>query len=914
MPRTQELKARESAEPLWQVKDQQQHLRELIASDPELKEAPLRRDVRNLGRILGDVIKEQAGQEVFDSVERLRNLSIEQREQGKIAQDSSLRTMDLRHAFLVVRAFAIYFELVNLAETNHRKRRRRATQVNHTEPQAGTIAGTFRRFRAAGIGLEQVMKALRCVYAVPVFTAHPTEVARRTVLMKRERLSKLLETLDNAPLTDETAEKVAEEIAAEITALWQSDEVRRRTPTVRDEIKMGLDYYRASLIRSVPEVYADITRALNEEFGSDVQVSDLPRTIAFGSWIGGDRDGNPFVTVASTEQALQLARDLILNHYVQAIRALIVLLSSATSINEVAAQLREALKNYAARLPEVHARALTYSETEAYRHFLLYVQERLVRAARKPEAENAYTGPEEFIVDLQLLRESLAQNAGERIAEELIDPLLIIVETFGFHLHTLDIRQHAKFHSEAIESLTARSSEELTSTSENTRLVLDTMRAIAELKRQYPAESIRSYVISGATSAQDVFNVVRLAAISGVQVEGKREDPGLMPVPLFESIQDLRACPAICRELWSSPAYARLLDSWGGKQEIMLGYSDSNKDGGMLTSLWEIYKAHRELHRVARERNVHLTIFHGRGGTVGRGGGPTHRAMVAQPVGAFTGQFKITEQGEVLNWKYAEPILAERSLELMVAASLEALVRPDGPKVGEDAQWESTMEELSHMAFEFYRQNIAENPDVMAYFEQSTPVGELQNVKIGSRPAKRKQTRSLEDLRAIPWVFGWMQSRCLLPAWFGVGYALDQFSAKPDGLNNLRRMYKEFPLFSDLLENSEMGLAKADFNIARLYSTLVSDEELRARVFNILESEFLRTKKLLLQVTDQPCLLQNNQILARSIRLRNPYVDPMSILQAELLRRKRAGEKSEDLDYVLGATINGIAAGLRNTG
>src|SRR5437868_8172694 len=410
------------------------------------------------------------------------------------------------------------------------------------------------------------------------------------------------------------------------------------------------------------------------------------------------------------------------------------------------------------------------------------------------------------------------------------------------------------------------------------------MRAIAELKRQYPAESIRSYVISGATSAQDVFNVVRLAAISGVHTQVNSTVPGLMPVPLFESIQDLRACPAICRELWSSPAYARLLDSWGGKQEIMLGYSDSNKDGGMLTSLWEIYKAHRELHRVARERNVHLTIFHGRGGTVGRGGGPTHRAMVAQPVGAFTGQFKITEQGEVLNWKYAEPILAERSLELMVAASLEALVRPDGPKVGEDAQWESTMEELSHMAFEFYRQNIAENPDVMAYFEQSTPVGELQNVKIGSRPAKRKQTRSLEDLRAIPWVFGWMQSRCLLPAWFGVGYALDQFSAKPDGLNNLRRMYKEFPLFSDLLENSEMGLAKADFNIARLYSTLVSDEELRARVFNILESEFLRTKKLLLQVTDQPCLLQNNQILARSIRLRNPYVDPMSILQAEIGR------------------------------
>jgi len=732
--------------------------------------------------------------------------------------------------------------------------------------------------------------------------------------MKRERLSKLLEKLDEAPLTDESAEKAAEEIVAEITGLWQSDEVRRRTPTVRDEIKMGLDYYRTSLIRSVPDVYEEIAHALNHEYQSDVHFSDLPRMIAFGSWIGGDRDGNPFVTVTSTEQALQLARELILNNYLQAIRALVVLLSSATSITQITAALRTALKQYATCLPEVHARALTYSETEAYRHFLLYVQERLARAARKPDTNNAYAKPEEFLADLQLLRESLALNSGERIAQELIDPLLIIVETFGFHLHALDIRQHAKFHTEAVENLTTRPGQDLTSTSENTRLVLDTMRAIAELKRRYPAEAIRSYVISGATSAQDVFNVVRLAAISGVQVEGNDEDPGLMPVPLFESIQDLRACPEICRELWSSPAYARLLDSWGRRQEVMLGYSDSNKDGGMLTSLWEIFKAHRELHRAARERNIHLTIFHGRGGTVGRGGGPTHRAMVAQPVGAFTGHFKITEQGEVLNWKYAEPILAERSLELMVAASLEALVRPNGPRSADGLEWEAVMEELSRTAFEFYRQNIAENPDVMVYFEQSTPVGELQNVKIGSRPAKRKQTRSLEDLRAIPWVFGWMQSRCLLPAWFGVGYALEQFMNKPDGSRLLKRMYKEFPLFSDLIENSEMGLAKADFNIARLYSTLVQDEQLRARVFKILETEFLRTWKLLLQVTGESCLLENNKILARSIRLRNPYVDPMSIVQAELLRRKRAGAQSDELDYVLGATINGIAAGLRNTG
>ena len=899
---------------LWKVHDQERHLRELIATEDELKEAPLRRDVRNLGRILGEVIKEQAGIEVFDSVERLRNLSIEQREQGRVASEASLASMDLKHGFLVVRAFAIYFELVNLAETNHRKRRRRGAQVNHSQPQAGTISGTFRRFRAAGIALDEVLRAMSCIHAVPVFTAHPTEIARRTVLMKRERLSKLLERLDTAPLTDETASKVEQEIAAEITALWQSDEVRRRMPTVRDEIKMGLAYYRASLIRSVPEVYDQIALALNEDYGANVQTLQVPRMIGFGSWIGGDRDGNPFVTPETTELALRLARELIIGHYTQTIRDLMVLLSPATSLAGVSSALSDATRRYAELFPAIHARAVTYSETEAYRHFLLYVHERLTRAANLDGAEGAYACPEEFLADLRLVRESLEENSGERIACELLDPLLITVESFGFHLHTLDIRQHARLHADAARDVTASSCEKLDSTCESTKLVLDTMRSIAELKRRYPSGAIRSYIISGASSVGDVFNVIRLAAISGVQVAAKGSDPGLMPVPLFESIHDLRSCSHICRELWTAPAYAPLLDSWERRQEVMLGYSDSNKDGGMFTSLWEIYKAHRELHCVAQDCNVRLTIFHGRGGTVGRGGGPTHRAMVAQPVGAFSGSFKITEQGEVLNWKYAEPILAERSLELMVAASLEALVRPDGPKMGDDDQWEDAMEELSESAFAFYRQNIAESPEAMTYFEQSTPVGELQNVKIGSRPAKRKQTRSLEDLRAIPWVFGWMQSRCLLPAWFGVGYALEQFTEKQNGLNSLRRMFREFPFFNDLLNNVEMGLAKADFNIARLYSTLVADQQICDRVFSILESEFRRTRRLLLEVTGQSELLENNPILARSIRLRNPYVDPMSIVQAELLRRKRHGEQSAELDYVLGATINGIAAGLRNTG
>jgi phosphoenolpyruvate carboxylase len=898
--------------PLWQVSDQQQHLRELISDDLESKEAPLRRDVRNLGRILGDVIKEQAGLEVFESVERLRNLTIDQREQGKVAQDLSLESMDLRHAFLVVRAFGIYFELVNLAETNHRKRRRRAAQSNQSEPQAGTIRGTFRRMKRGGIPIEDLMRTMRGIQATPVFTAHPTEIARRTVLLKRERLSRMLESLDAVPLTAEAAAEIEAQIAAEITALWQSDEVRRRTPTVRDEIRMGLDYYRTSLIRTVPQVYAEIAEALNAEYETSINPADLPRMITFGSWTGGDRDGNPFVTPETTEQALQLAREVIFNNYALAVRELLLLLSAAASVTRVSARLTAQISAYAAQFPDVHARALTYSETEIYRHFLLYVQERLSRASKSPGSLGAYANPQEFGDDLRLVRESLAQNAGLRIAQTVVDPLLITLEAFGFHLHTLDIRQHAKFHSAAVENLGRR--DELDGASPETHLVLDTLRGVRDLKQRYPAESIRSHVISGAAGIKDILDLVWLAEISGVQVAANENDPGVMPVPLFESIEDLRAAPAICRELWTSSTYARFLDSWQRQQEVMLGYSDSNKDGGMLTSLWEIYRAHRALHQVAADCGVELTIFHGRGGTVGRGGGPTHRALVAQPVDAFSGKFKITEQGEVLNWKYAEPILAERSLELMVAASLEALVRPDGPKKGEDVQWESSMEELSKLAFAFYREHIAENPEVMTYFEQSTPVSELQNVKIGSRPSKRKQSARLEDLRAIPWVFGWMQSRCLLPAWFGVGHAFQEFMKKSGGADTLRRMFEEFPLFNDLVNNVEMGLAKADFNIARLYSTLVADEGLRNRVFEVLRNEFERTRKLLLEITGQKCLLQTNAILARSIRLRNPYVDPMSIMQAELLRRKRLGNETPELNYVLGATINGIAAGLRNTG
>src|SRR6202022_2441824 len=388
-----------------------------------------------------------------------------------------------------------------------------------------------------------------------------------------------------------------------------------------------------------------------------------------------------------------------------------------------------------------------------------------------------------------------------------------------------------------------------------------------------------------------------------------------MPVPLFESIEALRSSAAIMQRIWTAADYQPLLDSWGRWQEVMLGYSDSNKDGGMLTSIWELYQTHRELHRVADECGVKLQLFHGRGGTLGRGGGPTHSAILAQPEGCFSGRIRITEQGEVLNWKYAEPVLAEWNLELMIAASLEALTRKRGPVAGDDARWEAAMEEMSEEAYKFYRRCIAEDPEVMEYFEQATPVNELDTARIGSRPSRRAEGRRLEDLRAIPWVFGWMQSRHAVPAWFGVGHALEQFAAQDSGHESLlREMMRGFPLFSDLIRNVELAMSKADLTIARLYAELVPDANLRERVWRMLVEEFERTRKMILTITGQQGLLEGNPVLKSSIRLRNPYVDPMSLIQVDLLRRKRAGADSEELNYALGATINGIAAGLHNTG
>jgi phosphoenolpyruvate carboxylase len=910
--------------PLWATDDQQSRLSELTAETSDsAKELPLRRDVRSLGILLGRVLVEQSGEARLNVVENLRHLLIRHREPEKPENGEDLMAqaraviadLTVEDAYKLTKAFAIYFELTNLAETNHRKRRRRAAQLHADHaPLAGSFRGTLYRLKAAGINGQQALAVLQRIQVTPVFTAHPTEVARRTVLGKRRNIARYLENLDRLPLSNSDAEELERQIVAQISALWQTDEVRLSKPSVTDEIRMGLDPYPMTIFDTVPRIYAEMAGSFREVYDIDLQDRELPRVLSFGSWIGGDRDGNPFVTAECTRDALQMARNVIIDHYLNQISRAIDLLSSSMRQVGISSALRQRMKEYEALMPSAPTRRI--SGAELYRLFLELVEARL-RATRKvPATSPAYRDSSEFAADMVLLRESLSENHGSRLVELVIDPLLRTIETFGFNLHTLDIRQHSRVLSESLHELAGAALGSLArGVSEPVRETVNTFQTLAHLKQNYPPSSIRNFIVSNTQSEQDIFNVIRLAAVCGLSIGRQGNDPGLMPVPLFESIEALRSSAQVMRRLWASAEYSALLDSWGRSQEVMLGYSDSNKDGGMFTSTWELHKAHHALHQAAREYKVNLRLFHGRGGTVGRGGGPTHAAILAQPPGDFSGHIRITEQGEVLNWKYSDPVLAEWNLELMIAASLEALASPEAQQAQESSAWHDAMEEMSQSAYAYYRRHIADNSDVLIYFEQATPVNELENMQIGSRPSRRSHSRRLEDLRAIPWVFGWMQSRHAVPAWFGVGHAIEKFVQRtPANAALLREMMSGFPLFSELVRNVELAMAKADLTIARLYAGLVEDKEIRDRVFALLEEEFLRTRQGLLSITGEKELLEGNPVLSRSIRLRNPYVDPMSLVQVDLLRRKRGGENTDILNYALGATINGIAAGLHNTG
>ncbi len=827
------------------------------------KLAPLRADVRRFGATLGRLIEEDAGKAAFERVESLRQLAVSYRRGLTAAHDDPglveadldravaiLESVSTRDLETTTKAFAVLFDLVNAAEARQRERRLAQSGLEGRK-KTGSAYGAFMSMRARGLDKDDVLARLRLLDLRPVFTAHPTEASTLAGLHARQRLTQHLAALDAAAEAKDDATLIEAALRDDVTALWRASSVRVQKPTVSEEIATTVAYMESSLFDAIPPLYRTLAAALSDAYETTVDARDLPTIVRFGSWVGGDGDGNPNMNAQTLREAVESGRSLASRQYVKRLEAL------ATGADY---RLRARLRRL---IDAVWTRSIAVS-------------------------------------DLTTELEGLGRAGIDRVK---IDDLLRLVDTFGLHLYTVDIRQHAKLHADAVKELDAPGPV--------TERVLGVLKMAAKLKAEHDPRVITTCVISGATGTSDVWNVLKLARACGLEPSGREGDPGLMPVPLFESIADLRAAPQICRALFTHPEYRKLLASWGNTQEIMLGYSDSSKDGGMLTSTVEVYNAHDALHDVADECGVKLRLFHGRGGTVGRGGGPTHRAIMTQP--RFTGAMKLTEQGEVIHWKYGDAGIAERSLELMVTAA--ASVVNDTARHAPEPEWLEALETLSKTAFDFYRENVYSDKEMHAYFEQTTPAPFIDRAKLGSRPSKRGNMSGLEDIRAIPWVFGWMQSRSCLPAWFGVGAALEAFAnADANGLRLLRTMVTEFGAFHEMLRNVRLGMAKADELISKRYGRLAHDAVSGERIGAVLAAEFARTKKMVLEVCAYPDLLADDPVLEQSIALRNPYVDPMSLAQIELLARARGLPVTDEMERALAETITGIAAGLRNTG
>ena len=950
------------------------------AWEREEKNRPLRDDVRFFGDLLGIILREQAGEGLFETEEALRRgfKAVRRGEAGhREALLELVAGLGTDEAAQVLRAFTLYFQLVNLAEQHHRARRVREYAREEGERVSsapadqrsgpGSLDDALGRLAAAGVSAQAVRALLGRLRVSPVFTAHPTEVLRRTVLEKHRRLAGALEDRDDPRLGAADRARLGAEVAAEIESLWQTDEVHRRAPTVLDEARHGLYFLDSTLFDAVPVLYADLDAALTRHWPGEGLA--VPSFMRFGAWMGGDRDGNPNVTAETTFQALLLARRLFLRRHIARAEAISTALSQSLHWTEISPALRASLAAEAEAVPAVAAEFQERNPYEPYRQKLAYMHARLRHTlAQAPEAlgeaerwdparlDAGYRVASELGQDIRLMEESLIANRGARTAAVDLAGWRRQVETFGFHGAALDVRQHAAVHAEALADVVnslrvlprpfqeldeaervawlreelagARPlvPHDLTAFQPMTREVVRTFRTLATARTAFGAEAQGAYIISMTTRASDVLTVLLFLKEAGLyQAQGAgRARTALQVVPLFETIADLRSAPRILEALFTEPLYRAHLRALGEVQEVMLGYSDSNKDGGILTSTWELYKAQQAIWEVARRHGLTLTLFHGRGGSVGRGGGPSHQAILAQPPGTLEGRLKLTEQGEVISNKYGLPAIARRNLELVTSATIEGSLRPelhDAPP--EDvARWEAILDDLSRRAMTAYRGVVYDDPDFAAFFREVTPLELLATLQIGSRPAKRRASSAIEDLRAIPWVFAWTQSRFILPGWLGVGTALEAYcrEAPEKHLAVLRDMFARFPFFRVLLANVEMTLAKADLPIARRYVEGLGTHPARDRIWAAIEAEYARTEALLLSITGQPELLTTSAPLQRAISLRNPYIDPLSYLQVELLRRRRSqGEGGDEadrarLDDALKLSVNGIAAGMKNTG
>ncbi|EIM24994.1 phosphoenolpyruvate carboxylase [Microvirga lotononidis] len=917
------------------------------------KDFPLRDDIRLLGRILGDTIREQEGEAAFEIVERIRQTSIRfHRDEDEIARrelETILNSLSRGRTNQIIRAYSYFSHLANLAEDQHHVRRSRAHAMagahamEAAAPREGTLARALKLIQEAGISHNALQAFFGSALVCPVLTAHPTEVRRKSTIDREMEISQILAQRDRQQMTPDEEAACQDGLRRAILTLWQTSILRRNRLKVIDEVNNGLSYYDYTFFKEVPRVYA----ALEDQLAAMDPVWDnteLPSFLRMGSWIGGDRDGNPFVTADALRQALLLQSKHALSFYLEELHCLGAELSLDGRYVNVSDEVQELAK--ASPDPSPHR------QDEPYRRAITGIYARLAATAARlghgdvarhavGEAP-AYDSVEEFEGDLSILHRSLRSNGSGSLSRGRLRKLRRALDVFGFHLASLDMRQNSDVHQRVVAELFEKAvpgtdyeglSEDkrvallleelatprlLTSPyleySTETTSELAIVREAAEAHRRYGRAAVPNYVISKASDPSDILEVALLLKEAGLlRPRGGEMDVNI--IPLFETIADLRHCSGVMDALFALPDYMRLLRSRGQAQEVMLGYSDSNKDGGFLTSGWELYKAEIELIEVFKRHGVALRLFHGRGGSVGRGGGPSYQAILAQPGGAVQGAIRITEQGEVIAGKYSNPDLGRRNLEILAAATLEASLLHSGQSAPR-AEYLNAMEELSDSAFRAYRALVYETEGFERYFWESTVIGEIANLNIGSRPASRANSRRIEDLRAIPWVFGWAQCRLMLPGWYGFGSAVNEWLEKrPEtGLALLQAMYREWPFFQALLSNMDMVLAKSNIAIASRYSNLVADDSLREAIFPRLRREWEDSIRQLLAIMQQQSLLDGNPLLARSIRNRFPYLDPLNHLQIELLKRHRSGDADEQVVQGIHLSINGIAAGLRNSG
>jgi phosphoenolpyruvate carboxylase len=908
------------------------------------EDARLRNDIRLLGRILGDTVRDQEGADVFALVERIRQTSIQfHRGDDKAARrelERILDSMSISQTVRIVRAFSYFSHLANIAEDQNNIRRMREGSKSGHPLRPGTLALTLQHARDAGIGAAKLREFLATALVSPVLTAHPTEVRRKSTIDREMEIAALLDRRERVQLTPEEISADDEQLRRAVLTLWQTNLLRRTRLTVLDEVANGLSFYDYTFLHEVPHLHCRLEDRLNE--GEGVAQGELASFLKMGSWIGGDRDGNPFVTAEVMRGTLKMQSGRVLRFYLDQLHVLGSELSLAAHLADVSRDLRTLAEHSPDKSP--------HRSGEPYRLAVSGIFARLTATAARLEVETTraavgeaepYANVAEFKADLEILYRSLLGNNSRVIARGRLRHLRRAVDCFGFHLASLDIRQNSAVHERTVAELIdaampgmsylalseeariallaneLHSARPLTSAfvkySEEAVGELAVFHAAAEAHAKFGPDAIPQCIISMCKGISDMLEVAILLKEAGLVDPSGRSAINI--VPLFETIEDLQASGHIMDRILSMHDYRKLVDSRGSVQEVMLGYSDSNKDGGFVTSGWELYKAEIGLVEVFERHHVRLRLFHGRGGSVGRGGGPSYDAIIAQPGGAVNGQIRITEQGEIISSKYANAEVGLDNLEVLAAATLEASLlqpRQSAPR----AEYLEAMEQLSAHAFKAYRGLVYETEGFADYFWASTVITEIATLNIGSRPASRKKTREIEDLRAIPWVFSWAQCRLMLPGWYGFGSAVEAWiKANPDtGMALLKELYREWPFFRTLLSNMDMVLAKSSIAIASRYAELVPDVALRESIFERIRREWQGSIDMLLQITEQTRLLESNPPLERSIRNRFPYLDPLNHVQVELLKEHRAQNEDEQVLRGIQITINGISAGLRNSG